>query len=200
MYPVEVELIDWNRGGEDTIIRAARTCYQSNDKSNRESDDRLIKRLIESGHHAMLEFGWVAIRIKCSRVVSHELVRHRLFSVGMQSQRYVNESDPEFVTPLELGECPYPAYAEGIYSDAMHMAWNVYRALLESKVPKQIARYVLPNSCMTELIVGGNYREWRHFYQLRCSPKCQPEMQEVAKACLEILKEVAPRIFEGVES
>jgi thymidylate synthase (FAD) len=199
MYPIEVELVDWSQGGEDTIVHAARTCYQSHDKSTLDSDDRLLKHLIESGHHAMLEFGWVALRIRCSRVVSHELVRSRLFSFAMQSQRYVNESEPDYVTPEELGECPYPEYAKGLYDDAMHMAWNVYRALLESKVPKQIARYVLPNSCMTELVVAGNYRQWRHFCELRTSPKAQPEMQEVAKGCLAILKTIAPRVFGGIE-
>jgi thymidylate synthase (FAD) len=199
MYPIEVELLDCNKNGEETIIKAARVCYDSGDKSNPESDDKLIKHLIESGHHSCLEFGWVVMKIKCSRVVSHELVRHRLFSLAQRSQRFVNESEPDYVFPDEIINGKYANNNFHTYHNAMETAWNAYSSLIQSGVPKQIARYVLPNACMTEIVVGGNFREWRHFCQLRCSPKAQPEMREVASECLKILREIAPRIFEDVE-
>lgn len=192
---VSVELIDSNRNAEETIVTASRTCYDSGDKSTPESDDRLIRRLIDSGHEAMLEFGWAAFRIKCSRVVSHELVRHRLFSYAMRSQRYVNESTAEVAYPPELDACSNAEYAKGMYDKAMKVAWDTYRSLLASGVQKQVARYCLPNSTLTEVVVGGNLREWRHFCKLRCSPKCQPEMREVATLILKELERLAPRVF-----
>jgi thymidylate synthase (FAD) len=197
MYDVSVELIDYNRSGEQVIIEAARTCYASQGKSNPGSDDLLIRRLIESGHHAMLEFGWAAFKIRCSRVVSHELVRHRLLSIGMRSQRYVDESNPDYMIPPEILDSPNCAYS--MYEQAMKLAYATYQSLVESKVPKQIARYCLPNACMTEMVVAANFREWRHVCKLRCSRKCQPEMQEVANGILRILKEIAPRVFNDIQ-
>lgn len=197
---MSVELIDWNQGGENTIIQAARTCYDSLDKSTPESDERLIERLIKSGHHAMLEFGWVAFRIRCSRVVSHELVRHRVASYGMRSQRFVNESDPQYFIPPEIAESRHSVYTRSIYENAMRTAWNIYRTLLESGITKQVARYCLPNACMTELVMAGNYREWRHICQLRCSKQAQPEMRDVANQILLVLKEIAPRVFADIET
>lgn len=196
-YGTSVELIDWNEHGDETIIRAARTCYNSGDKSTPESDDKLIERLIKSGHHAMLEFGWAAFRIKCSRVVSHELVRHRVgISFAQRSQRFVSERAPDFQVPPEL--FAYPDSVCNLYFSTMHSAWSAYQELLSAGVPKQIARYALPNACMTELVVAANYREWRHVCKLRCSPKCQPEMQEVAGKILAILKQIAPGVFSDV--
>jgi thymidylate synthase (FAD) len=198
VYPVEVTLLDSNGNGEATIIAAARTCYDSGDKSTPESDDRLIANLIKNGHHAMLEFGWAAFRVRCSRVVSHELVRMRLCSFAQRSQRYVNESDPDYAIPPDILDGPYSDYAYGMYEQAMKLAYDTYSSLLESKVPKQIARYVLPNACMTELIVGANFREWRHVCVLRTSRQAQPEMRILATKILSELKQLAPRVFADI--
>jgi thymidylate synthase (FAD) len=196
---VEVELVDHNAGGEQTIIAAGRTCYDSFDRSNPESDSRLIARLIESKHESVLEHGWASFRIRCSRVVSHELVRHRLMSVSQRSQRYVNESDAEAVYPPEIDNCPHKDYARGMYDIAMNTAWNTYRSLIDSGVPKQIARYCLPNGTMTELVVSANYREWRHVCTLRTSRAAQPEMRILATKILSELKQLAPRVFADID-
>ena len=198
-YGTKVEPLDWNQSGESTIIQAARACYDSYDKSTPESDDKLIRKLIESGHHSVLEFGWAAFRIRCSRVVSHELVRHRLFSIAMRSQRYVDESRPDYIIPPELHSAAQPEYAMGMYEKAMQQAWSSYSALLKSGLPRQIARYALPSSTATIIILAGNFRQWMHFCQLRCSPKCQPEMRQVANDILRLLKELAPRVFADIE-
>jgi thymidylate synthase (FAD) len=197
VYPVSVELIDHNAGGEATILKAARTCYDST-STGEDADDRLLKHLIENGHHAMLEFGWAAFRIKCSRVVSHELVRHRICSWAQRSQRFVNESNPNFLTPPEFDSNPHAEYVNGIYAQAMRVAWNSYSSLLNSGVPKQLARYLLPNSTTTEIVMAANFRELRHFCQLRSAKQAQPEMREVATLILKELKGLAPRVFSDI--
>ena len=40
-----------------SIERAARTCYKSEDKITEDSAPKLVKTLIDRGHHAMLEHG-----------------------------------------------------------------------------------------------------------------------------------------------
>ena len=58
--------------------------------------------------HAVFTFGIEGI----SRACSHQLVRHRIASYSQQSQRYVDGTKFEFVTPpeIERNEKAYSAY------------------------------------------------------------------------------------------
>lgn len=45
------------------IERVGRTCYKSEDKIKEDSAPKFVSRLYRDGHHAMLEFGWVYVKI-----------------------------------------------------------------------------------------------------------------------------------------
>ena len=86
-------LSDISKGGIKElqfIEQAARTCYKSEDKitDDGESAKALVKRLISSGHEAMLEHSMLSVRFVVDRGISHEIVRHRLFSFAQESTRY----------------------------------------------------------------------------------------------------------------
>ena len=80
------------------IEKAARTCYKSENKitEDGESAKALIKQLIKSGHEAMLEHSSLSVKFVVDRGVSHEIVRHRLFSFAQESTRYCNYSKDKF--------------------------------------------------------------------------------------------------------
>jgi thymidylate synthase (FAD) len=178
------------------VSHAARTCYASTDRATPESDARLVASCIRRGHESVLEHASVTVEIECSRVVSHELVRQRIAAYSQRSQRYVKESEPNYFTPPEI-EAHQPAWA--VYIDAMENAWSAYADLLSRRVPCQIARYVLPNACLTTLVATWNLREVRHILRLRTAPDCQPEMQEIARGILAVVREAAPWAVEDVE-
>jgi len=46
----------------ESIARAARTCYQSQDKASPENNIKLVKNLLNRGHEAMLEFADMTIK------------------------------------------------------------------------------------------------------------------------------------------
>ena len=77
----------------------------------------------------------------------------------------------------------------------------VYTGLVKRGVKKEDARMVLPNACHTEIVVTFNFREWRHFLQLRLDKHAQWEIRELATEILKILKPIAPNVFYdlGVE-
>ena len=81
--------------GEDLIERACRTCYQSWNRYNPpESTSELIKKVIKKKHFSVLEHAHATFRLKdVTRVLTHELVRHRLMSYSQESQRYVCYAD-----------------------------------------------------------------------------------------------------------
>ncbi len=170
----------------------------------------------------MIEHASASYRVVCDRGVTHEIVRHRLFSFAQESTRYCNyKGGVTFIIPcwfdmLEPGnyfEEKYSTNALGCWMNSLAEAENAYLQLLEYKWTPQQARAVLPNSLKTEIVITGNLREWRHFFSLRCTPKKVPEdkkingiyygagaphpqMQEVANMLLKSIREEIPVLFD----
>ena len=193
---MKVEVLAYTPNPETTIARCASTCYDSVPKEL-EGARKMIKAIIKSGHESCIEHASVTFEIDdVSRVVTHELIRHRLASYSQRSQRYVNESNPSYVVPKEIRE---NAQANMIFRDAMQNAWEAYSKLQEIGLKNQIARYVLPNACTTKICFTANFRSLRNFLKLRCSVRAQPEIRELAYVILDKLIEIAPSCFEDLK-
>lgn len=190
-YNVEVKLLAITPDAENLAEQAGRLCYASGNKLGSSQD--WLQTRIKQGHESLLEHVSATFYIKASRVVTHELVRHRIGSYSQRSQRYVKENQAEFITPPEITEGDSAKLA--LFNQAMESAWDSYRKLLEAGIKPEIARYVLPNACATEIICTWNFRELRHILKLRTAPSAQPEMRVVANLIQEILKKEAPKIF-----
>lgn len=184
---------------ERIVEFAGRSDYGVKNAQKLGSDETIISRWIDSGHHSMLEFASATFYIECSRVVSHELVRHRLASFQQESQRYVKYEDaqPEdlFVLPDFNGEDTGVALK---VQQEYEQAFSAYRILREAGVKAQLARYVLPNATLTRMVMKANMREWRHIINLRTAKAAQPEMQELAKMIEEQLLDIFPNMMYNV--
>jgi thymidylate synthase (FAD) len=77
----------------------------------------------------------------------------------------------------------------------MFAAWDAYHRLLDGGVKPEIARYVLPNACITEIICTWNFREIRHIIKMRTSPAALPEFRIVAEKIKIIMIEQSPKVF-----
>lgn len=215
-----IEYLDGTANPLRAIESAGRTCYKSEDAITDDSAPVFIRKLIDRGHLAMIEHAYASYRVVCDRGVTHEIVRHRLFSYAQESTRYCNyKGGVTFVLPpwidLEEGEyatswgevgirCSLPVMdisAESarlsIWAAAMGSAEIRYQDLLKRGWSPQQARSVLPNSLKTEIVITGNLREWMHFFGLRTSKKAHPQMQEVANMLLADIKTRVPVIFES---
>jgi thymidylate synthase (FAD) len=191
-----IELVAHTPNPETLIARAASTCYDSVPKEL-DSARKMIAAIIKSGHESCIEHATASFSVDgVSRVLTHELVRHRIgFSYSQRSQRYVNEKDPSFVIPEEIRE---NEEAMKVYSDAMDMAWESYRKLQKLGLKNEMARYVLPNSCCTKIFITADFRAWRNFLKLRLSKRAQHEIRDFANVILEKLHEIAPSCFEDL--
>ncbi len=172
------------------IEYAGRLCWGTTDKLG--TSTGRIQSWLAMGHESVIEHASATFYIRASRVLTHELVRHRLASYSQRSQRYVRESKPRYVTPPELAR---DQRGGEIFEKAMLDAWDAYMQLLNLGVRPEIARYVLPNACETEIVMSMNFRELRHFIKLRTSKRSLPEMRAVAGEMKRIMKEQAPRVF-----
>lgn len=192
-----IELLASTPNPELTIAHAASTCYDSKPKEL-EPARKMIKAIIKSGHESCVEHASATFVLDgISRVVTHELVRHRIgFSYSQRSQRYVNEYRPSYVIPEEIAGSPK---ALEIFQEAMNAAWATYSKLQTVGMRNEIARYVLPNACTTKITVTANFRAWRNFLKLRCSKRAQPEIRELAYKLLDELCKIAPSCFEDLK-
>lgn len=192
-----IELLASTPNPELTIAHAASTCYDSKPKEL-EPARKMIKAIIKSGHESCVEHASATFVLDgISRVVTHELVRHRIgFSYSQRSQRYVNEHNPSYVIPEEIAGSPK---ALEIFQEAMNAAWAAYSKLQAVGMRNEIARYVLPNACTTKITVTANFRAWRNFLKLRCSKRAQPEIKRLAYKLLDELCKIAPACFEDLK-
>lgn len=128
------------------------------------------------------------VRFICDRGVSHEFVRHRVFSFAQESTRYCNYSKDKFgnevtfIIPCwtnlpeqEYGDRVNPKVfnrgntngIETSYVDSLRQAEYNYFNLLNQGWKPQQARAVLPNALKTELVMTGFITDWEHFFKLR---------------------------------
>lgn len=185
----------------------ARRCYKSEDKitEDGESAKKLISNLVKSKHEAMLEHSILTVLFVVDRGVSHEIVRHRMASFAQESTRYCNYTKGKFggeltfIKPFTI-EQDSPEYID--WHNAMYEAELDYNHMIACGVQPQIARSVLPNSLKTEIVMTANYREWRHFFELRALGTTGAPHPQIKQVALPLLKEVQskiPIIFDDLQ-
>ena len=196
---------------------AGRVCYKSEEHIKTGSADKLISRLINSGHESVIEHIMVSAQIICDRSVSHQIVRHRLASYSQESQRYCNYSKDKFngkvriIVPtwledeidllqefVEFGGSNRLSLPAEIWIKSMRNDIQCYEKLLKLGWKPEQARTVLPNSTKTELIMSMNLRSWRHFLELRTSPAADPQIRNVAMQLLSDFKSYLPTVFRDI--
>ena len=142
----------------------------------------------------------ITVKWTCDRGVSHEFVRHRIFSFAMESTRYCNYSKNKFgneitfiiPTWLNLPKGKYTNWdndwcdvgelkllhpevdnlddAANCFLQSIKNSEYYYFMLLDRGWKPQQARQVLPNALKTELVMTGFESDWKGFFALR-SPK-----------------------------
>lgn len=171
-----------------------RVCYKSENKIKTiDSAEKFLRNAIKRGHLSLIEHEKVTVRIICDRGVTHEIVRHRIASYSQESTRYCDYTgEMVFIRPFFFEE---DVKYETWYI-AMENAENSYRRLRKLGASPQEARSVLPNSLKTEIVVTYNLREWRHFFNLRCSKGAHPQMRQIVIPILKEFQKQIPVIFE----
>jgi len=192
---VKVTLLRITEYPEELITSSARVCYASQPKTP-DANVKLIRNLKDWGHLSMFEHACATFLVEgVSRACTHQLVRHRIASFSQQSQRYVNESGFDYVTPPTVEKDPK---VKKVYDEAVEYARKSYKELMELGVPKEDARFLLPNATSSKIVVTMNFRELRHFIKLRTEKGAQWEIQALGREMLKLLKEKAPNVFDDL--
>ena len=198
---VKVKLLRYTPEPDKTVAMSARLCYspigaaELEEKISDEQAGKLVRKLVTMGHFSTLEHVSFTFAIEgVSRVLTHQLVRHRIASYSQQSQRYVKEHTFENIMPPSINARPEAkAKFEAINKEIQ----SLYTEWTEMGIPAEDARYILPNAAETKIVVTMNARALHHFFELRCCSRAQWEIRALAEKMLLEVKKIAPALFEN---
>ena len=172
---MKVELIRFTPEPEKLIAASAKLCYSKVgideilDGLNEERVSRFLEMLMELGHESPIEHVSFTFGVEgVSRVLTHQLVRHRIgCSYSQQSQRYVKLDQFEYIIPpqiaaieearklfiktMEEDQKAYDKLVEILYKENydryIKEGKQKKKAQMAEKVSIEDARYVFPNAC-----------------------------------------------------
>ncbi|WP_432408765.1 FAD-dependent thymidylate synthase [Wukongibacter sp. M2B1] len=221
---LKVDLLRYTPDAEKLIASAAKLCYSAvgvdkiEDRLTDESTEKFLDMLMGIGHESPIEHVSFTFGVEgISRVLTHQLVRHRIgASYSQQSQRYVKLDQFEYIIPPAIEGIPE---AKEKFIKAMEDDQKYYDELVEILLDKHYhtykqegysdkdakrlaekrsiedARYVFPNACETKIVFTMNARALFNFFNHRCCNRAQWEIRELATEMVKQVKRVAPILF-----
>lgn len=223
---MKVVLIAHTPTPEKVVAASAKLCYSQvgvTEISEELSEDQaslFIEKLMNFGHHSPLEHVSFTFAIEgVSRVLTHQLVRHRIASYSQQSQRYVKLDQFEYIIPPVIAD---DEVCRMLFVEAMAADQRTYDALvtrlekvyvekyidagmsekkavgMAEKSAIEDARFVFPNACETKIAVTMNARSLINFFNHRCCNRAQWEIRSLADEMLKLVRETAPSLFGHV--
>lgn len=132
-----------------------------------------------------------AVRVICSRAISHQLVRHRPCSFLQESQRYCRYDDEVvFIRPEWAADREDFFKLQGLLSE------SGYKTRLDVGLSPQQARGALIADTKTELIMYASLPEWLHIFKMRCAKAADPEMRRIIVPLREQFRAEYPEMWE----
>lgn len=163
----------------------------------KEPSEKGFLHAIKSGHFAVLDHLPLTFEINgVSRSLLAQLTRHRLAAYCVESQRYrqVETHDQSWnIVPHTIESDPTRI---AVYRHVMSQISDAYNMLIDLGVPKEDARYVLPEGCVTNLVMTMDASEFVHVCTLRLCNRAQWEIREMIRLCREAIKYVYPNVYK----
>ena len=110
---MKIKLISYTPDPQRMVAMSARLCYSPVgaedlvETMSAEQVEKLLNKIVEMEHLSTFEHVSFTFAIEgVSRVLTHQLVRHRIASYSQQSQRYVSEHEFEYIMPPAVGANP----------------------------------------------------------------------------------------------
>jgi thymidylate synthase (FAD) len=208
----KVEYVE-HMGSDLTIVNSARVSFGVQKEELDERDIKLIKYLIKHKHTSTLEHNFITFRFKVPLFIRSQHHRHRTWSYNEISRRYT-DVNLEFYQPTEFrtqhksnrqasnNELIDPVMLRfedgGVLTTAGALrqhhdrSLHLYNEMIELGICREQARGVLPQNLYTEYYGTTNLNNLMKFIGLRLHEGAQWEIQQVAKACLDIAEELYP--------
>ncbi|MCS7241248.1 FAD-dependent thymidylate synthase [Candidatus Caldatribacterium sp.] len=203
---MKVDLIHYTNDPYSVVYFAGKSCVYGGRELSwdqvaatpLEEKEQFIRKLIAQGHESVLEHVTFTFRIyDVSRVLTHQLVRHRIASYSQLSHRRLVK-EPSFVVPD--GILNLPDEKQKVVKRFFMTAVQLYNSLIREGVPEDEARYVLPQGITTTIVATFNARSLRNFLRLRLAKDASFEIRELAATIFDLVAPIAPVLVEDLRS
>lgn len=204
----------------DRLIEfAGKSCYMSFDTSlnqnltkvgSRSTHDYIQQGIIANKHGSVLEHASVTFfLVDVSRVVTHEIVRHRAGAAYSQtSGRYVRTDEISYYVPRDIHNEGGKVLAT--FVDAFQQMEDNVRKMANASdigskpfsVKKRLTsafRRIIGNGQANNIVVTANHRAWRHMIEMRTDPHAEEEIRLVFASISRQLRGRFPTIYADAE-
>jgi thymidylate synthase (FAD) len=219
-----VELLDYLGDDGLTCVNAARVSFDQRSESLTKKDHKLLEYLLQHRHTSVFEHNVLTFSFKVPLFVARQHMRHRTWSFNEISRRYTS-SNLEFYLPNcfrkqsksnRQGSLPnssdnpvlstvygtfmdYNCKASEAIKKHAKNSLELYNSMLDNEICREQSRMVLPQNLYTHYWGTVNLNNFIKFIELRDHEGSQKEIQEVARACKTLVKQIWPNIIELYE-
>ncbi|EMA49488.1 FAD-dependent thymidylate synthase [Halococcus thailandensis] len=179
----------------------------------------LVGRLLDHGHFGPFEHPQATFGVKgISRSCMAQLTRHRHVSFDVQSMRYVSfdevdpadvregamivtppsATDPDWVGRNQSGgavDDEVVEKRERIFRESVTESVESYQELLDTGMPPEDARFVLPIGTEVNMVLSMNVRMLMHVADMRAAADSQWEIRHLTESILDHAAEWCPLTF-----
>ena len=206
-------------GSDLTIVNSARVSFGKHKEELDEKDKKLIKYLIRHKHTSTLEHNIITFRFCVPLFIRSQHHRHRTWSYNEISRRYTDvdlrfyepelfrtqhksnrqaSNHDELVDPIVYSfEDGGKLQASSLIKSHHSHSLKLYDDLIKSGVCREQARGILPQNLYTEYYGTVNLNNLLKFVELRTHDGAQWEIQQVARACLQLAESRWPITIEA---
>jgi len=198
--------------GELIVEFGGRACYRSwepglnaNVTKVRTDQREYFANILRSAHGSVMEHANYSFAIRnCSRVFTHELIRHRAGSAfSQESLRYVRLTDigfrvPPALEPVREQVLSIVEQLEEFQRDAAEKL-GIDEEGVPFHVKKEVTsalRRLAPTGLSTDIIWTANVRTLRHVIEMRTAEGAEEELRMVFDRIAQIMLAEAPGLFQ----
>ena len=168
---------------------------------------KLIKRIIGMGHKSIIEHDYLVFAIcDVTPIVEQTIIGNRLTSFTIKSRREVDFRTAGFYVPefrtKDLNPHPKNNEIKEKYIKHMKSLFNTYGDLVDNGINVEDARFILPYSFYSNIIMGLDARELEKLVtSLLYGPLSKvSELKELGNNLYEIIKEHVPYLVTEIEN
>jgi len=210
----KVQYID-HMGSDLTIVNSARVSFGVEKEELDDRDKKLVNYLVKHRHTSTFEHNVVTFKFVVPLFVRSQHMRHRTWSYNEISRRYTDKdlafycpnafrtqhksnrqsSNQDEINPILYPDLSDPAFGISCGQEVRKHAGRsiiLFENLMAAGICREQARMVLPQNLYTEYYGTCNLNNLLKFVDLRTHAGAQQEIQDVAKACLEVTSDLWP--------
>lgn len=216
--------IEWSHGhlvqsdNEYLVEIAGRTCYKSfgtelNKNLTKVRDDHAnyIRNILDTHHGSVLEHATTTVGfVDVSRVLTHELVRHRAgCAYSQESGRFVRLDDIGMYIPECIKADPV---ALDLFKSAVSSAEDYYNKLVQHMIVNQdqnmpfskkkeitsALRRIAPEGRCNNIVCTANHRAWRNMITQRTAEGAEEEIRKTFHLLAIEFYQAYPAIYQDM--